>query len=60
MSYMSNPPAPLSADPDKDLAANMARFAFCKTDESLADACTRLLELRKHLIDPSLAPPLEQ
>ncbi len=46
------------ADKDKDLAANMARFAFCKEDESLTEACKRLLALREYAIDKSKLPPL--
>ena len=45
-------------DKDKDLAANMARFAFCKEDDSLVEACKRLLALREFAIDPSKLPPL--
>ena len=50
-------PAP-RAEKDKDLAANMARFAFCKEDESLTEACKRLLALRAYAIDASKLPPL--
>ena len=46
------------AEKDKDLAANMARFAFCKEDESLTEACKRLLALRAYAIDASKLPPL--
>ena len=34
-------------DKDKHLAANMARFAFCKEDASLVEASERLLKLRQ-------------
>ena len=48
------------ADKDKDLAANMARFAFCKEDESLVEACKRLLALRSFAIDKTQLPPLAE
>lgn len=40
------PPSP-PQDKDKHLAANMARFAFCKEDASLVEAGRRLLGLKK-------------
>ena len=40
-------PAPHSQEKDKHLAANMARFAFCKEDASLLEANRRLLGLKK-------------
>lgn len=52
------PPSAFFEEPDKDIAANMARFAFCKEDASLHEACRRLLALREHVVDASLLPPL--
>jgi hypothetical protein len=49
-----------AADKDKDLAANMARFAFCKEDDSLVEACKRLLALRSFAIDKTQLPPLAE
>lgn len=43
------PPSAFFEGEDKALAANMARFAFCKQDETLAEACTRLQAIKKHL-----------
>ena len=40
---------------DKHLADGVARFAFCKEDASLEDACRRLLKLRAFL-KPAPAP----
>ena len=44
------PSAFMSAD-NVPLMANYARFAFCKKDETLQDAVTRLQKLRQY-IDP--------
>lgn len=54
------PPSAFFEEADKHIAANMARFAFCKEDASLHEACNRLLHLRKFAIDPSLLPPLPE
>jgi kynurenine--oxoglutarate transaminase/cysteine-S-conjugate beta-lyase/glutamine--phenylpyruvate transaminase len=48
-----------AAEKDKDQAANMARFAFCKSDASLHEASKRLLALRELAIDKSKLPPLQ-
>ena len=53
------PPAPCShTDKDKEIARDIARFAFCKQDESLREACARLLALRPLARDAALLPPL--
>ena len=52
---------PPSQGKDKPLAANIARFAFCKDDETLFEAARRLQGLRRYLRDPSIIaslPPL--
>ena len=54
----SIPPSAFFDEKDKDLAANMVRFAFCKEDASLEEACKRLLGLRALARDPALLPPL--
>ncbi len=54
------PPSAFFEGEEKALAANMARFAFCKEDASLHEACKRLLGLRKVAKDPSLLPPLPE
>jgi len=43
------PPSAFYEERDKHLAAGVARFAFCKEDASLEEACRRLLKLRAHL-----------
>jgi hypothetical protein len=48
-----------TAGDDKDLAKNMARFAFCKEDASIVEAAKRLRVLRKFAINPALLPPLK-
>jgi kynurenine--oxoglutarate transaminase/cysteine-S-conjugate beta-lyase/glutamine--phenylpyruvate transaminase len=49
---------PSFADKDKDIARDIARFAFCKQDASLHEACKRLLALRPLARDASLLPVL--
>ena len=39
------PPSAFYQDSDKHLVANLARFAFCKTDEALTEAAGRLAKL---------------
>ena len=36
------PTAPFFSAPNKQLAANYVRFAFCKSDETIVEACDRL------------------
>lgn len=43
------PPSAFYCDENKELAANYARFAFCKTDDVLRDAAQRLLKCRDYL-----------
>jgi len=43
------PPSAFHSKASKPLAANLARFAFCKTDEELDEAASRLLKLRSYL-----------
>jgi kynurenine--oxoglutarate transaminase/cysteine-S-conjugate beta-lyase/glutamine--phenylpyruvate transaminase len=43
------PPSAFFEERDKPLAANLARFAFCKEDASLHEAAARLLKLRPFL-----------
>lgn len=45
------PPSAFYEEKDKHLAANVARFAFCKEDPSLHEASSRLLKLRAFLRD---------
>lgn len=45
------PPSAFYEEKDRHLAANVARFAFCKEDPSLHEACSRLLKLRAFLRD---------
>ncbi len=52
-------PSSLSIEEDKDLAKNMARFAFCKEDASLHEASRRLKALRDNAINPSLLPSVD-
>ena len=52
------PPSAFFEGADKDLAHNIARFAFCKEDASLVEACRRLRALRGFAIDKTLLPPL--
>lgn len=52
------PPSAFYEDKDKHLAANYARFAFCKEDESLLEASKNLLKLREFVKDESLLPKL--
>jgi N-succinyldiaminopimelate aminotransferase len=40
------PPSAFFEDRDKDIAKNIVRFAFCKEDASLEEACRRLLKLK--------------
>jgi aspartate/methionine/tyrosine aminotransferase len=51
------PPSAFYEDKDKELARNLARFAFCKEDVSLYEAAKRLQGLRRYLIDPSVTLP---
>jgi aspartate/methionine/tyrosine aminotransferase len=44
------PPSAFYEDKDKHLAANLARFAFCKEDASIEEACKRLQKLKPFLI----------
>lgn len=44
------PPSAFYEDKDKDLARNLARFAFCKEDASLEEACRRLQKLKPFLL----------
>ena len=53
------PPSAFFEEEDKDLAKNMARFAFCKEDSSLHEASRRLKALRTIAINPALLPPVE-
>jgi aspartate/methionine/tyrosine aminotransferase len=41
------PPSPFYSPPHKHLAANFARFAFCKVDENLTDAERQLKQFFK-------------
>ena len=41
------PPSAFYGDEDRHLAGNLARFAFCKSDEVLAEAGKRLLKLKE-------------
>lgn len=43
------PPSAFFDDADKELARNMARFAFCKEDASLLEAAKRLQKVRAFL-----------
>lgn len=43
------PPSAFFEERDKDIARDLARFAFCKEDASLYAAAERLLKLRGHL-----------
>jgi aspartate/methionine/tyrosine aminotransferase len=43
------PPSSFYAEETKHLAANYARFAFCKTDDTLKQAAERLLKCRQFL-----------
>ena len=52
------PPSAFFEGEDKAIAKNIARFAFCKEDASLAEACRRLRGLRAHAIDAALLPAL--
>ena len=49
---------PPRAEKDKDIARDMARFAFCKQDASLEEACKRLLALRPLARDAGALPAL--
>ena len=51
------PPSAFYDVNDRDLAANMVRFAFCKDDAYLYEAAKRLQGLRKCLIDSSVSLP---
>ncbi len=50
------PPSAFYEGDDKDIARNMARFAFCKGDDSLEEAGKRLRTLRDFVKDKSLLP----
>ena len=50
--------SPPRAEKDKEIAKNMARFAFCKEDASLEEAGRRLLALRPSARDQAALPPL--
>jgi kynurenine--oxoglutarate transaminase/cysteine-S-conjugate beta-lyase/glutamine--phenylpyruvate transaminase len=52
------PPSAFFEGADKAIAKNIARFAFCKEDASLEEACRRLAGLRGAAVDPKLLPPL--
>lgn len=52
------PPSAFFEGEDKAIARNIARFAFCKEDASLAEACRRLRGLREAAVDKSLLPAL--
>ena len=54
----SIPPSAFYEGDEKELAKFLTRFAFCKEDASLHEACKRLLGLREHAIDKSKLPPL--
>jgi aspartate/methionine/tyrosine aminotransferase len=41
------PPSAFYQEEDKHLGANLARFAFCKTDEALDEAAKLLKKLRE-------------
>jgi kynurenine--oxoglutarate transaminase/cysteine-S-conjugate beta-lyase/glutamine--phenylpyruvate transaminase len=43
------PPSAFYQEADRHLAKDMARFAFCKEDASLEEACKRLLKVRQFL-----------
>jgi aspartate/methionine/tyrosine aminotransferase len=45
------PPSAFYEEKDRGLAANMARFAFCKEDATLHEAAARLQGLRKYLTE---------
>ncbi|RYG48275.1 aminotransferase class I/II-fold pyridoxal phosphate-dependent enzyme [archaeon] len=47
------PPSAFFQEKDKELAKYMARFAFCKEDASLHEACTRLAKLKGAANKPS-------
>lgn len=53
------PPSAFYEEKDKHIAANYARFAFCKEDESLHEASKNLLKLREFVKDKSKLPKLE-
>ena len=42
------PTSPFFSPPNKHLAANYVRFAFCKSDDTIREACDRLEALTKH------------
>ena len=39
------PASPFYSEPNKELAANYIRFAFCKGDDTLEEACARIQKL---------------
>ena len=41
------PTSPFFSPPNKQRASNYGRFAFCKSDETIVEACDRLYELTK-------------
>ncbi len=51
---------PRVAEKDKDIARNIARFAFCKDDATLIEAGKRLRALRAFAHDQALLPPVEE
>jgi len=54
------PPSAFYEDKDKPLAANIARFAFCKDDATLYEAARRLQKLRPFLRDQSVVAGLPE
>jgi len=47
------PTSPFFSPPNKALAGNYVRFAFCKSDETIIEACDRLYELTKDQLEPA-------
>ena len=45
------PPSAFMGDSTRHMAANWARFAFCKSDEQLEEAGRRLLKVKEYLVD---------
>jgi aspartate/methionine/tyrosine aminotransferase len=43
------PPSSFYCDANKDMAKYFARFAFCKPDEVIQEACRRLAKLKEHV-----------